>query len=219
MTFRIKTWALLLLLPGALMACGTPTPGLLKARLPGATHSQFVHCKNYGCSVEVRTGFTAEEWQQVRALFEPPAVNPQGERQAIAQAIGVMEAIIGPKTGTAHDGAKAPVLNFGGTEGQHDCIDESYNTSVYLTFIEADGLLRWHRVGRPRQRGMLLDGNWFHNTAVIIDNGTGEEYAVDSWFGDNGEDSYIVPLKEWSGGWRPDEEDKGAPSQDVPQDG
>ena len=32
---------------------------------------------------------------------------------------------------------------------------------------------------------------------------TGQKYAVDSWFEDNGHPAHIVPLIEWKKGWKP----------------
>jgi hypothetical protein len=58
------------------------------------------------------------------------------------------------------------------------------------------------RIGEAAWRGNFVDG-WPHNTAVLIENGTGASYAVDSWFFANGVEPAIVPLDEWKAGWRP----------------
>jgi len=43
-----------------------------------------------------------------------------------------------------------------------------------------------------------------HTTAVIQEKSNFEKYAVDSWYQDNGEDPFIVPLANWKAGWKPE---------------
>jgi hypothetical protein len=86
-----------------------------------------------------------------------------------------------------------------------DCIDESINTTTYLRMLEREQLLRWHTVEDRATRGWFIRG-WPHTTAVIRDRKTGELYAVDSWFEDNGEPPHIVPLDKWKGGWDPEKD-------------
>ena len=42
-----------------------------------------------------------------------------------------------------------------------------------------------------------------HNTAVIIEKISGDEFVVDSWFFDNGTPPVIVPLESWLAGYDP----------------
>ena len=86
---------------------------------------------------------------------------------------------------------------------QLDCIDETVNTSLYLRFFDEKGLLKFHTIATPARRGMFIDGSWPHNTAVVTDNKTGAQYAIDSWYGNNGDLPDIVPLQEWLDGWKP----------------
>jgi hypothetical protein len=39
-----------------------------------------------------------------------------------------------------------------------------------------------------------------HWNAVIVDHGNGDEFAVDSWFLDNGQPPIIQPLNDWLSG-------------------
>jgi hypothetical protein len=64
-------------------------------------------------------------------------------------------------------------------------------------------LLVWHAPHGLAHRGLLLIGGWPHTTAVMRERESGEAFAVDSWFLDNGEPPYIVSLAEWREGWRP----------------
>ena len=78
--------------------------------------------------------------------------------------------------------------------GQHDCIDESTNTFQYLAALEELNLLKSHRV-IPKQRRIVWLGT--HWTAAIAEIDTGNEFAVDSWYHDNGELPMIAPLTDW----------------------
>ena len=147
-------------------------------------------------------GLQPEQWQRERRLFLPPPLDAIQERERIAQAIALMEAMVGPLTGTEHDKGR----NFQGVgiEGQMDCIDESTNTTTYLTMLFKDGLLKWHSVEDRATRGFFIFG-WPHTTAVIREAGSGALFAVDSWFLDNGAEPFIVPLEMWTQGWEPPE--------------
>ncbi|MCW8890369.1 MAG: hypothetical protein OQL20_06910, partial [Sedimenticola sp.] len=83
-----------------------------------------------------------------------------------------------------------------------DCIDESTNTTNYLYMIQQAGALRWHHLKEPVTRGFFFFG-WPHTTAVIQQQDTKTEWAVDSWFHDNGIAPEIIPLKQWAAGWNP----------------
>lgn len=161
-------------------------------------------CSNFGCSVEWTVGLSNGEWDQVRSYFAQPASDAADERQQIAEAIGELERIVGKKTGTDKDrpGIDQAILSFRSLEGQHDCIDEAHNTEVYLTFMERDGLLKWHTVGKAAHRGMVFD-RWFHNTATVVEKDTGSAYVIDSWFGPNGIPADVTTLEAWLDGWEP----------------
>ena len=167
---------------------------------PIPTPQRIPVCSGYGCLNIDIVQLNDAEWRSVRTLFVPRAENPTDERQQIARAIAQLEKIIGPKTETEHDkGGTFPGLF---EAGQMDCIDESTNTTVYLRLLAANDLLRWHEVGPDATRGYFLFG-WPHTTATVREKSSGNEYAVDSWFFDNGAEPVIIPLKQWRDGWNP----------------
>jgi hypothetical protein len=166
--------------------------------------ARFSVCFNHSCKETINIGITPIEWQKIQALFEPAPKSAQEERVRLAKAVALMEKLVGPKANTANDKA----YNFRGmmAEGnQQDCIDESTNSTTYLTMMEQDGLLRFHKVLDKSTRGWFIMGHP-HTTAVIRDNNSGIEYAVDSWFHDNGEDAEVVPLDLWFKGWDPEKD-------------
>ena len=195
--------AALVMAPAMLMACTSPTPGILETTMPTATLERFTYCAGYGCTQPWNMVIHQDEWARVSALFDEPAESAAEERQQIALAVGEIENIVGPKANTADDEAGATVLTLKSTRGQLDCIDESHNTTVFLNFMQRDGFFRWHTIGPVAQRGKIID-RWFHNTAVVIENETGASYVIDSWFGLNGDPADVVPLDLWMDGWHPD---------------
>ncbi len=166
---------------------------------PVPTH--FSVCHGYGCAEVAQLGLSAHEWGLIAAVFEPAPENAAQERERIAEAIGLFERLIGPRTGTTHDiGGTFPGM---GKAGQMDCIDESTNTTTYLRLLKGAGLLRHHEVAKRATRGFLLFGGWPHTTAVIRDTTAGESFAVDAWFEDNGHPAHVVPIPLWRDGWEP----------------
>jgi len=166
----------------------------------------FSMCHGQGCKEVEQLSLTDNEWQRISASFYPPAQSALQERQQIALAIAEFEKIIGPKTGTDRD--KARLFAYMGSPGQLDCIDESTNTTVYLMILKRHGLLRWHEPVDHVTRGFFIFG-WPHSSAAMREIRHPErEYAVDSWFEDNGQPPYIVPLELWRNGWDPEAKHK-----------
>ncbi|GAB4359120.1 MAG: hypothetical protein Kow006_28060 [Gammaproteobacteria bacterium] len=161
----------------------------------------FEICYNHGCAARARVALTPAEWASVLQIFSPPPETPRAERQRIARAIARLETLTGEKTGTSADlGGTFPGLF---TRYQMDCIDESVNTTVYLTMLEQAGRLRFHRLAGTATRGFFLRG-WPHTAATLLDTLSGEIQVVDSWFEANGGTVHIVGLEQWMDGWRPE---------------
>ena len=169
---------------------------------------RFSVCKGYGCDEVVLTSLSSREWARVEAVFVGPPGDAASERLKIAEAVGEMERLVGLKTGTEADAPGAAIINFI-RQGQMDCIDEAFNTTLYLRMMADAGLLRRHDVGEPARRGYVVDG-WPHNTATVHERDTGRGWAVDSWFHGNGVPPEIVPLEDWLDGWKPE---KGKPAR------
>ncbi len=172
--------------------------------LPGnPTLDNFPVCYKHTCAVVNHLSLTPGEWQGIRDIFEPGSDSPEAERLLIKKAIAQMEKLIGKKTNTSDD-------RGGNLEGifadsnQMDCIDESSNSTTYLALMQQDKLLKWHTVLPTKTRGFFLFG-MPHTTAVIQENKTGNKWAVDSWFYDNGVEPVIIPISQWSDGWKPED--------------
>jgi hypothetical protein len=162
----------------------------------------FEICQGGGCLTAIQTNLSTKEWQSVAQIFNPTSKSAEQERVRIATAVGLLERMIGKKTGTSDDMAGT----FGNSEhtGQQDCNDEAMNTTTYLRLLQQNGLLTFYIVGDMRTRNFFFSG-WPHSTASIKERASSKYYAVDSWFFDNGHDATVVPLDQWKDNFYPDD--------------
>ena len=191
------------LFPAFLTSCGHSPAESLQARYKEKNSiSAFLVCSEYSCSTEQWVSLSETEWSQVRSNFLPAPLSAPDERERIRRAVAMMENLVGPKIGTDIDRAGAAIFTLD-KRGQLDCIDEAYNTTTYLRFMDSDNLIQYHQIGEPARRGYILN-RWPHNTATVIEHDTGASYAVDSWFGANGALPDVVSLQSWLDGWSPE---------------
>ena len=167
--------------------------------------SNFKICYSHGCQQWAQVQLSSAQWERIRDVFAPRPSDAATERECIAVAIGMLESMVGPLTGTAGDIGGS----FQGTfrKKQMDCEDEAVNTSTYLTMMESDGLITYHDIYEPTMRGFVLNG-WPHMATVLVDRQTGGKFVVDSWFVDNGHPAYVLPYKKWKSGWKPKHDKK-----------
>ena len=191
----LPKWIGVIFVTAALLsACGSPGGRLYETTSrKGDTRDSFFICHGYGCSYRAKAQITDPEWDLLRTIFTPPPQDAAAERKRISRAIAMFESIVGRKTGTAGDRSGAAIL---GKAGQLDCVDETVNTMTYLSFLEQDGLLRFHDIGKAVIRGNVIN-DWPSNTATIVDRASGVTYTVDSYWHDNGEEPEIVLLAIW----------------------
>jgi hypothetical protein len=179
----------------ALCMCLACWPALSARASPG--QQPFFVCTDYHCDVGEKVALTAGQWQAVRDVFAGDA-SPAEERERIRRAIALLEAEVGAVTGTWRD--LGGNVAGAGQPGQLDCIAESKNTTTYLQLLFADGLLKYHVIeDRQVRHPLIFNVHW---SAVIRDRSSGERFAVDSWFLDNGQPPYVQPLGDWLAGRR-----------------
>ena len=163
----------------------------------------FLHCYDFSCRTTVRTSVTTIELARIEEQFAGGAHDAADERMRIARAIAQWERIVGARTGTAADIGSIRGDNWA-RPFQHDCIDESFNTTSYLMMMADRGWLRFHRVVYPSSRGFFSAQGLPHHAATIEQNGTGRRFVVDTWFFDNGELPVVMPVEIWEKGWTPE---------------
>jgi len=156
----------------------------------------FFACYGYGCKYRTRIALTEQEWRDVRAKFNPPPADAAAERRQAAEAVALLERLVGLRTGTSVHQQNSR-LSYGDPT-QLDCIDDSVNTWTYFTMLAHDGLLRYHTVAGLAHRGSLLTLD-FSNAAVLVEKGDGEQFAVDPWLVDAGVPPPVYPLAMWLG--------------------
>ena len=176
--------------------------------IPAPTIESFTHCYNYGCSKRETLGLPIETKTKIDRLFLTPSKSNEEEQSKIIQSLKIFEKDIGEIVGTKND--KRGTFRLYQDDSpeakshQQDCVDESTNTTTYLSLLNQMGYLTFYSPAFPKTRQPFIGGgNWWHQTATIKDNQTGDFYAVDTWFEDNGVAGYIVPLDKWKSGWKP----------------
>ena len=195
----MRRWCFSLLLAFPLVAwADAPTMTRILMEVPAPAGFDF--CWGGTCAGVLRVSLDEMEWMRVRMLFDPVPEDAEAERETISRAIGLLESMVGPKTGTAGD--RAGTFGNSAYPGQLDCNDEATNTTSYLRMMVDDGLIRFHRVQDTATRGRFL---FFgrHSSAVMVESASGRKFVVDSWFYDNGKPAVVLPLDVWRGGWKP----------------
>ncbi len=160
-------------------------------------------CFNYGCQAQAVVEYSDEQLHELGALLGQ-AQDAAQERAAISVAIGRMLRWAGEQTPIGADRGG----NFAdeGVSGRMDCIDHSTTTTRLLRLIERHGGLRYHRVGEIvlRQRFLVFEHYAAHIDEITGGNEAAAQFAVDTWFFDNGQPAVIMPLEKWLAGEGPD---------------
>jgi hypothetical protein len=175
---------------------------LLLLVMPGfsAAADELTICYNYACAEQATVVISGKQLLQVKALFNQ-AIDAGTERAAIAKAVGLFETFAGQQTPTHND--RGGNFNDDQLDGRMDCIDHSRNTTTYLHLMEERGWLKFHRVlERIKRAPFIVNDHW---TARIQEKQGEREFAVDSWFFDNGQPAAIFELDDWLNGASPSE--------------
>lgn len=162
---------------------------------PALAEQRVAVCYNWGCAAQAEVVYDDYQWLEATRLLAL-ANNAEGERALLAQSLGRLYRWAGEQTPIRHDLAGNGA--DGDLDGRMDCIDHSTTTTRLLRLLEAYGALHWHRVGEPARRTHYLVAQ--HFAAVIEEQASGESYAVDSWFVDNGQPVVILPRAAWMEG-------------------
>ncbi len=195
MSRTLLTIAAVLCLSACVNKAATVSSSLNQTAAP----ERFTVCRNHGCREQIPVTLDTDTWRLISNVFRDVQTAHE-ERIKVAGAIGLMERLVAEQALTKADQARN-VFYYHNTP-QLDCVDESVNTTTYLTLFAQRGLLRWHDVGKPARRGNFFNG-LPHFTATMHDRAADLDYAVDSWFFANGENAVVLPLATWQDGWQP----------------
>lgn len=204
MPYALRNWCL-----AALCVSQTFTgfaAGATIADVVAATYAPFtvtpptpdvvVICHGFGCKFRAELALGKADRGKLAQLLARGKGSAAAERAAVAAAGAWFDRRVGPVAGTENHVAAAGVKYMYHPE-QFDCIDASRNTTSLLLVLAELHLLRHHTVGVPVSRGLFIDGRPPHTTAVLIENGSGEKWAVDSWTRGYGQPPDVKPLAVW----------------------
>lgn len=162
-------------------------------------------CYNSSCGRTEVMKFTAEDLAEVvRQVRVCPGIQLYDRLQRLRIAIWQME-VVARKYQPLLANDRAVNDQEYGVDGRTDCVDNATNTTTFLQILSDAGELTGWSVAAPRVR-MLFDFNNVHWTAVVIDQASREQWAVDSWFQPHGQLPFVLPLEEWlreKRGWEP----------------
>ena len=180
--------------------------GLLLLWVAAAAADERVSvCFNYGCLTQAEIVYSNEQLRELRSLLSE-AQDAEQERAAIAIAVGRLLGWAGKQSPIAADRGGNYADNA--VYGKMDCIDHSITTTRLLRMMEAQGMLRYHRVLERvlRRRFFLFDHFSAQIEEISAEDNMGDagHYVVDSWFFDNAQPAVIMPLERWMSGESPD---------------
>ena len=168
-----------------------------KARMP-EFDNVFV-CSAYGCRTQTKFKFTSADIASLQSMMSPSrTATPADERQAARTTLAWMEKRVGDVVGTSADRPGDDMVG-NGDPTQMDCVDIATNLSSYLLILERHKLLRHHTVGPVFAKEDWLRGisGWLHFAAILIENKSKQEYAVDGWLLASGQPPEIVEREKW----------------------
>ena len=196
-------WQLNIVIAAAVALAPQPTQAasdggaafLEKLSLSASPAQVLVVCHGFGCALRNQFVLTPAKFANLRGLFAG-ARSAKDERKALAKAVAWFDREGGRAAGTVGRVARAGVGTKSGP-GQMDCIDLTANITELLIVLERNKLLKFHRIGEPVSRGLIVDGKQPHTTPVIVEIATGTEWSVDSWTKAYGQSPDIMTISEW----------------------
>ena len=152
-------------------------------------------CHGFGCTYRNPFLLTQERIAQLRRVLGEPR-SAREERKAIGRAVAWFDREGGRVASTVGRIAYASATTKSGP-GQMDCIDLTANVTELLLVLERNRLIRFHRLGEPVSRGLIIDGRRPHTTPVIVELANNKQWSVDSWTKAYGQMPDIMTIAEW----------------------
>lgn len=163
--------------------------------LPPSAQAMTV-CYGFVCRRRAMLDFTAADRAALTRILAAGRNSPASERRAVQNAMVWFDRRVGPLIGTTARVARADFRS--GSDGTNfDCWDTTRNTTSLLLVLKQWGLLRHHGVGDPRYRGNALVLQTPHNTAVLVENDSGQQWAVDMWTRAYAQPPDVMPVGQW----------------------
>jgi hypothetical protein len=157
--------------------------------------SILIVCHGFGCAYRHSFVLTPARVTMLRSMLGA-ARSARDERKVLAKAVAWFDREGGRTAGTVGRIARASATTRSGP-AQMDCIDLTANITELLIVLDRNRMLKFHHVGEPVSRGLFVDGKQPHTTPVIVENGSGTEWSVDSWTKAYGQSPDIMTISEW----------------------
>jgi hypothetical protein len=168
---------------------------LEKLSLSTAPSPVLTVCHGFGCAFRNQMVMTPAKLSYVRSTLAG-ARSAKDERKALARIVAWFDREGGKVAGTVNRVAYAGADTKSGPS-QMDCIDLTANITELLILLDRSKLLKFHRVGEPVSRGLIIDGKRPHTTPVIVEIANGGQWSVDSWTRAYGQSPDIMIISEW----------------------
>jgi hypothetical protein len=174
---------------------GSGAAFLEKLSLNSVPARVVIVCHGFGCAYRDQLVLTPARLSYLRGLLGAVR-SAKEERKALARAVAWFDREGGRAAGTVGRIARAGADTKSGPS-QMDCIDLTANITELLIALDENKLLKYHRVGEPVSRGIILDGKHPHTTPVIVEIASGTQWSVDSWTKAYGRSPDIMTIGEW----------------------
>lgn len=164
--------------------------------VPPPTASRITVCYGFVCRLRTHLDFTPGDRRALSDLLNKGKASPEAERKALQFAVQWLDRRMGPILQTTKRVARADIRHRD-DDRNYDCYDTTRNAVGLLLVLRQWGLLRHHTISDPRYRGTLLFGQTPHNTAVVKDRTSGQEWVLDLWTKAYGELPDVMPVERW----------------------
>lgn len=162
-------------------------------------------CFNWSCSTREQVTFSPKDISAVARLMALCTTDTLYDRiQQVRIGIWQMERLAQEQIPALGNDREINLYDKD-LEGRTDCIDNASNTTTFLNVLQAYSLLPGWAVSAPGVRH-TLDLERVHWTAVLVDEESGLQWSVDSWFRPHGHLPFVMALSDWAAdkkGWEP----------------
>jgi hypothetical protein len=160
------------------------------------TASSMTICYGFVCRRRYELSFTPGDRTMLTQIMAAGKANAVAERAAVQKAVVWFDRRVGPVIGTDKRIANADFRYF---DDKHnfDCWDTTRNVTSLLLVMQEWGLFRHHTVGEPKYRGNALVLQTPHNTPVLVDRATREQWVVDMWTRGYAQAPDVMTVDKW----------------------
>jgi hypothetical protein len=155
-------------------------------------------CYHANCFKKTTFEVSSNTRNQVSAFFSS-VTSAADEREAIRYAVHELYFEAAKYSPIASD--RGGNFSDTGADGRMDCVDHSRNDTTFLTYLQQQGWLHYHRVGEIVWRNPLIIN--LHYASQVLEINTGASWIIDTWFLDFGELAIVMPYEQWKSGHSP----------------